>query len=231
MPEISVIIPTVNEAKLLPRLLDHLTNCDPGNHLEIIVVDGASDDDTADIALKNGAKVHQAKKRSRAFQMNQGAELATTERLYFVHADVLPPLRFVQEIMEADANGVRFAFFRQKFDKMNLLLWFNSFFTRYKKTWCRGGDQTIFVKKDLFQELNGYDERYVIMEEYDFMTRALKVTDYSILSGITIVSTRKYSTNSWLKVMLANLSAVRQFKKGVEPQTIRKNYLKRLNPY
>ncbi|MEJ6491288.1 MAG: hypothetical protein QNL60_02365 [Flavobacteriales bacterium] len=71
----------------------------------------------------------------------------------------------------------------------------------------------MFVKKDLFKKLNGFDEKFVIMEEYDFMTRALKLLDYEIMDGATIVSTCKYSTNSYFKVMLANLKAIRSFLK------------------
>ncbi len=231
MAEISVIIPVVNEAELLPRLLDYICANDSNNQLEIIVVDGISTDDSPKIAEKCGSKVVHAEIQCRAHQMNAGAKAATSEILYFVHADVTPPKGFVSKILEAQKSGVQWAFFRQKFDKMNALLWVNSFFTRFKKLWCRGGDQTMFVTKELFEKLNGFDEKYVIMEEYDFMRRAEKITDYEILDGATIVSTRKYSNNSWLKVMLANQRAVRQFKKGVEPKMIRKNYLESLNPY
>lgn len=231
MAQISVVIPVVNEVELLPRLLVYLKECDTNNDLEIIVVDGQSDDGTLTKITDTNAIVVESEVRCRAHQMNLGAAIATTDILYFVHADVVPPKNFISEVISAHYRGVRFAFFRHKFDKMNLLLWFNSFFTRYKKSWCRGGDQTIFVTKELFQILGGYDEKYVIMEEYDFMKRALEITEYDILKGETIVSTRKYTTNSWLKVLLANLKAVRQFKKGVEPQLIRKTYLDNLNPY
>lgn len=231
MAEISVIIPVVNEEKILPRLLDYLCKCDPDNKLEIIVVDGHSNDETQNIAEKCGTMLVRSEIRCRAHQMNLGAKKANTDVLYFVHADVVPPEDFINKVIAANEKGVQFAFFRQRFDRMNIFLWFNSFFTRFKRSWCRGGDQTVFVKKQLFDKLNGFDEKYVIMEEYDFMKRAESYTDYEILDGDTIVSSRKYSTNSWLKVMIANLIAVRQFKKGGEPKRIRENYINSLNPY
>ncbi len=231
MAEISAIIPALNEAKLLPRLLEYLKACDKNQQLEIIVVDGGSNDETPEIAIRFGAKLINSEIKCRAIQMNKGADVATTDNLYFIHADVIPPEDFIEKILEAEKREIQLAFFRQKFDKMNVLLWFNSFFTRFKRLWCRGGDQTIFVKRSLFDRLKGYDERFVIMEEYDFLKRAQKIVDYEILDGETIVSTRKYRTNSWLKVMLANQRAVRQFKKGVEPKKIKESYMNSLNPY
>jgi rSAM/selenodomain-associated transferase 2 len=231
MAQISVIIPVVNEVELLPHLLAYLKKCDEDNNLEIIVVDGKSDDGTLAEISDSNLVIVESEIRCRAHQMNLGAAKATTEILYFVHADVIPPKNFISEVLSAHYRGIRFGFFRQKFDKMNIFLWFNSFFTRYKKSWCRGGDQTIYITKELFKILDGYDEKFVIMEEYDLMKRALVITDYDILNGETIVSTRKYETNSWFNVMVANLKAVRQFKKGVEPQVIRETYLEKLNPY
>ncbi|MDB0062815.1 hypothetical protein N9F27_01820 [Crocinitomicaceae bacterium] len=69
------------------------------------------------------------------------------------------------------------------------------------------------------------------MEEYNFMTRALKLTDCEIMDGVTIVSTLKYSTNSYFKVVRANLKAIRSFKKGVSPEVIKAEYTSTLNPY
>ena len=183
MAEISVIIPVVNEAILLPELIEFLCAHGTGKKLEIIVVDGKSTDDSVEIALSCGVQLIESDKRCRATQMNLGAEKASTDNLFFVHADVIPPKNFISEITKMNDKGVELAFFRQKFDKMNPFLAVNSFFTRFKKLWCRGGDQTMFVRKDLFEKLNGFDKKYVIMEEYDFMTRALKLTDYEIMDG------------------------------------------------
>lgn len=231
MPKISLIIPVLNEASLLQSLLVYLKECDPEKLLEIIVVDGNSADSTCEIAEKENVILLKSNISMRAHQMNLGAQKASCSLLYFVHADVRPPQNFLEDLLYAEKKGIQMAFFRQKFDKMNILLWFNSFFTRYKKMWCRGGDQTLFITKNLFEKLNGYDEKYVIMEEYDLLRRALHHTDYHVFQGSTIVSTRKYRTNSWFKVMLANLRAVRQFKKGMDPKIIRENYVKALNPY
>ncbi len=231
MSKVSVIIPVLNEAQYLRRLLTYLQELDDENHLEIIVVDGNSADESKEIAESVGVQVIASTLRCRAHQMNLGARIAQADILYFVHADVMPPRDFIVRIEDAFDEGVEFAFFRQKFDKTTLMFTINAFFTRFKKMWCRGGDQTIMVSKELFNKLNGFDEKFVIMEEYDFMRRAQELVPYHILNGETIVSSRKYNTNSWLRVMYANFRAMRSFKKGESTQKIRDDYKKRLNPY
>ena len=97
-PQISIIIPTLNEADCLGSLLDFLnTNTDGNLVKEILVVDGGSIDDTKKIAKEKDALVLEAPK-SRAKQMNFGANHAKGNVLYFLHADTFPPKSFENEI-------------------------------------------------------------------------------------------------------------------------------------
>jgi GT2 family glycosyltransferase len=99
--------------------------------------------------------------------------------------------------------------------------------TRFNITSFRGGDQSIFIKKDFFEKLNGYDEKYVIMEEYDLLRRvkALGIKYYLIQKDV-LVSARKYEGRTWLEVNWANVKAMTQFRRGVAPEVIKRNYLK-----
>jgi rSAM/selenodomain-associated transferase 2 len=229
--KVSIIIPVFNEAELLPRLLKYLRKLDSKRNTEIIVVDGGSCDNSVKIAKEGADIAISSTIKSRAHQMNLGAEAATSSLLYFVHADVLPPINFLEKIVESHRNGSKIGCFRQKFEGNRLLLRINAFFTRFDYVWCRGGDQTLYVDKVLFDELNGYDENYCMMEEYDFMKRAREITSFKILRESTIVSIRKYRTNSWLKIQLVNSKAIRLFKKGASPAEIRTFYKKALKPY
>jgi len=94
--KISVIIPVINEAENLKKLLPILTR----QEVEVIVVDGGSNDDSMAIGQYYGAEVTRSSK-SRALQMNKGAEIATGDVLYFVHADSLPPTSFASDIRRA----------------------------------------------------------------------------------------------------------------------------------
>lgn len=229
--KMSIIIPVLNEEKLLPRLIDFLRENDPEKKCEIIVVEANSEDNSLKIAQEKSDLVISTPIRSRAYQMNLGAKEAKSNLLYFVHADVLPPSNFLIKVTENHINGSKIGCFRQKFEGNRLLLKVNAFFTRFDKTWCRGGDQTLYVCKHLFDDLGGFNEDYSIMEEYDFMKRAREITPFKILKESTTVSIRKYRTNSWLKIQLVNSKAIRLFKKGTNPEKIREFYNKSLNPY
>lgn len=229
--QISLIIPTLNEEQFLPRLIEYIRYQDLFSQVEIIVVDANSEDESHDIALHKADITLSTFIRNRAHQMNLGAKMASTDLLYFVHADVLPPNRFVEILLEKHQTGAKIGCFRQKFEGNHRLLKINAFFTRFDFTWCRGGDQTLFVDKWLFEQLNGYDESFSIMEEYDFMNRARKIAPFTVLEQSTFVSARKYNNNSWLRVQLANGKAMYQFKKGTHPDMIEKMYKKSLRSY
>ncbi len=70
--EVSIIIPTLNEADCLERILLHLTLLNPPAK-EVIVVDGGSEDGTGAIAQQSQATLIRAERGGRALQMNLGA--------------------------------------------------------------------------------------------------------------------------------------------------------------
>lgn len=223
-PEITIIIPTLNEAANIGKLLRHLHSNSNSARLETLVVDANSADDTAKIARELGARVLSCQIGSRAAQMNLGAREAQSEILYFVHADTLPPISFVEDILAAMRAGQVMGCYRYQFDSPRRILRFNAYFVRFPWLWCQGGDKTFFIKKEIFDALGGYDERFVVMEEYDFLRRAMPVYPLRILPKNVLVSARKYQHNSWLRVQVANLGAFTLFRCGVAPVRIKRFY-------
>lgn len=226
---VSIIIPTLNEASNIARLLEYIRQNAGPQLLEILLVDGGSTDDTVAIAQAKGAQVLNCPTRSRAAQMNLGAKHARGEVLYFIHADTLPPQNFLEAIHTAFENGLCMGCFRYRFDSSSWLLKCNAWFTRFNFLWCQGGDKTFFILADTFTELGGYDEKYVIMEEYDFIRRARKKYLMPTLPHTATVSARKYQQNSWLRVQLANLLVFNLFRVGLEPIRLKKIYKQILN--
>ena len=169
---LSVIIPTLNEASNIVNTIGTLQRHGGPHILEILVVDGGSTDDTVQLAENCGARVLFSKEKSRAAQMNMGAEHSQGDILYFVHADTIAPQTFAAEIQSAMTRGVEMGCFRYKFDSSSWLLRINAYFTRFHFLFCQGGDKTFFIRRKLFFEIGQYDTRYVIMEEYDFLRRA-----------------------------------------------------------
>jgi rSAM/selenodomain-associated transferase 2 len=222
---ISIIIPTYNESRHIHRLLSSIAKGKTADIVEVLVIDSAnSTDNLSDTLSKAGVKYIKSGCCSRASQMNFGANIAKGEVLFFVHADtVLPPnySHDIQNLLSICDLGC----FRAKIDSPKYLLKINSFFTRFSFLWCRGGDQTLFITKKVFQEIGTYDESFVIMEEYDFLRRALGKYKFGIVKKSVIVSARKYEKNIFWKIQLANLMAMRMFFKGsCSPKEIKDKY-------
>ncbi|MEO6190480.1 MAG: TIGR04283 family arsenosugar biosynthesis glycosyltransferase [Saprospiraceae bacterium] len=219
---ISIIIPTLNEEEQLMQLLPYLKNCCIETVTEIIIVDGGSTDNTLNIANQYDLNVLHSNQKCRATQMNLGALEAQYDILYFIHADSRPPLTFPKDIHNAIQVGYEMGRYRTKFDKSNFLLKINAFFTRFDWFICYGGDQTLFICKSLFEKINGYNEKFLQMEEYDLVTRAKELASYRIIPKDAIVSSRKYNHNSWLRVQLANTRVLRLYKKGMPQEELAK---------
>tara|TARA_R110000868_G_scaffold293037_1_gene553554 strand:- start:355 stop:711 length:357 start_codon:yes stop_codon:yes gene_type:complete len=95
------------------------------------------------------------------------------------------------------------------------MLKINASFTAKDGIFTGGGDQCLFIKKEVFQSLGKFSEAQVIMEDFEFFERMKKEkTKYVIVKSDLIVSARKYETNSYLRVNLSNLILVVLFKFG-----------------
>lgn len=217
--KISVIIPSFNEADNIGCLIESL-KINGKNYLhEIIIADSPnSTDTTKEIAQKLGAIAQKSPQEGRAFQMNFGASIATGDILYFVHADIKVNPDYAFDILKAIKNGHDFGCYRYQFDTDDWLLKVNAFCTRLPFIWCRGGDETLFIRKKDFLKVGKFREDYQIMEDYEFIIRAKKVLNFKIIPKNVIVSARKYKTNSYLRVQKANFKVMRMFLSGKASQ-------------
>jgi rSAM/selenodomain-associated transferase 2 len=231
MNRISVIIPTFNEEKLIGRLCDFLAATKEKDErlLECIVVDGASSDHTMDMAKSHGAMVISSTYCSRAIQMNIGAKASQGDILHFIHADVIPPASFVDDVCNAIEDGIDFGCFSYRFDSPSKLLKINSRFTRKDAAIIGGGDQTLFIKRSVFESLNGFNEGNLIMEDYELYWRAKKQFKSKIITNDALVSSRKYARNSYLRVQLANLITFNAYRLGMSQRWLASLYRSMLN--
>ncbi len=196
---LSIIIPVLNEEAIIEGSLSHLKNLCTENTAEILVVDGGSSDGTVTRALESGVKVVTSEK-GRALQMNYGAQLARGEILYFLHADTLPPEGFEKAILDAVDNQFAAGCFQMKFDTDSRFLNFFAWFTRINHRICRGGDQSLFISKLLFDEIGGFDENYLIYEDTEFISRLYRQGSFRILPQKVVTSARRYRQNGAIKL-------------------------------
>jgi rSAM/selenodomain-associated transferase 2 len=222
---ISIIIPVLNESAIIGQRIRQLLDDSQGQVHELLVIDGGSKDNTVELAEAAGARVLHCPISSRAAQMNLGAAAATGNVLYFIHADTQPPATFVSDIKQALQTGIDMGCYRYRFDSARWLLKVNASFTRFHWLWCQGGDKTFFILKTTFEALEGYCERHIIMEEYDFLRRARQAGyTFRVLPQYALVSARKYEKKSWLRVQLANIIAFNYWHWGASPNDVRRVY-------
>lgn len=152
--------------------------------------------------------------------MNLGAEQTDGEILYFVHADSIPPISFVDDIYQCFTNGFDAGCYRFRFNSNHPLLKINSYCTRFDRLMCRGGDQTLFVKRSVFNVLGGYKDHYLIMEDFDLIQQLRKNYAFRIMPKDVIVSARKYDNNPYLKVNFINLVIIMMYFFGASQNTM-----------
>ena len=188
---LSIVIPVLNEEEYIGELLGYLKSICSDATTEILVVDGGSTDNTVQLATAAGARVLQTDK-GRAVQMNYGAARAKGEILYFLHVDTFPPKIFEKAVLNAVQHGYPAGCFRMKFDTDSRFLQFFAWFSKVNHKLCRGGDQSLFIKKQLFQDLGGFDENYKIYEDTEFICRIYQRDRFKVLPYSVITSARRY---------------------------------------
>ncbi|MBY0476661.1 MAG: TIGR04283 family arsenosugar biosynthesis glycosyltransferase [Chitinophagaceae bacterium] len=226
---ISVIIPVYNEENTIASLVTYLKQHGGSLLQEIIVCDAASTDSTKKEATKAGATVVVSPEKGRGAQLNYGASKASGSVFYFVHADVFPPQSFASDIQSAVREGYGLGRYRTTFNTKKWYVKMMSIFSRFDWFACYGGDQTLFVTKELFHATGGYRNDMRVMEDYEFVVRARKQSRYKIFSKGALISDRKYDKNSWWKVQKANSTMMRMYKKGASQDEMIQLYKRMLN--
>lgn len=194
MTRISIIIPVLNESETIQDLLFHLIdNASLRSISEIIVVDGGSTDGTQELVKSLDLSIVLLKsEKGRAKQMNLGAKKAKGDVLYFLHADSFPPNRYDQFILDEVSKGHKAGCFRMQFDSKHWWLRVASWLTQFPWRACRGGDQSQFITRDLFEDIGGYDESYIIYEDNILINELYKRRQFVVINKTIRTSARLY---------------------------------------
>jgi rSAM/selenodomain-associated transferase 2 len=197
---ISIIIPTYNEADHIKTTIQRLWNYDEYNLIkEIIIADGGSSDNTLKEAKMEGVKTLVCPVKGRAAQMNHGAQSASAEILYFLHADTIPPRNFTLEIGNAIDAGATGGCFMLAFDYDHWFLRANCWFTQFNIDAVRFGDQSLFVTREAFKKAGGFCEKHIVLEDQEIVKRVKSIGRFAIIKKPVITSARKYMHNGIYK--------------------------------
>jgi rSAM/selenodomain-associated transferase 2 len=224
---ISVIIPAFNEEESIHDLIKYLFD-NGKDHIEVILVDGGSTDTTREVAKAAGANVIQSPKKGRAKQMNFGANHAKYELLYFLHADTYPPKTFVADIIAEHESGYESGCYRLSFDNDHPILKFYSWFTRFDFDIFRFGDQSLFVRKDVFEKAGRFDESLIVMEDQEIVRELKKVSKFNIIKKAVITSARKYEKIGFVKLQFRFTSVLTMYYLGVDQQKLIDFYFRKI---
>ena len=214
-PEISIVIPVANEAAALPECLARIDRA----LAEIIVVDAASDDETVGLASAAGCRVVPAPERHRARQMNLGAARARGRILLFLHADTWLPPNALAKIIEAiDRRRVLGGGFARRYRSSSLFLALTSRLAGLRSRFWGWylGDQAIFVRRDIFEQLHGYGD-IPIFEDLDFSRRLRSLGRIVRLTPPVYSSARRFAPKGPLRTTLQDLLLTRQYLLGRDP--------------
>lgn len=225
---ISVIIPTLNEERLLPATLDRLTGVDG---CEVIVSDGGSSDATAEIAKEHGCLLV-CGPPGRGRQMNAGAALARGRILLFLHADTTLPLNFPEKVEKALlVDGVVGGAFALEIAGGRWSLATIAFAANLRSRFLQlpYGDQALFTEARTFHSLGGFPE-LPIMEDAVFVRRLGGLGRILILPETAITSARRWEHLGVLRTTLINQMILIGYGCGVSPTTLAGWYRRLHNP-
>ncbi len=222
---VSVIVPVYIEEKTIETFLEALeeiTNC-----AEVIFVDGGSSDATVSIleeCLPKNSKLIEVSK-GRAHQMNEGVKVASGEALMFLHADCIPPKNMIDEVRRVLAYA-NWGCFGVKFDDPDPLMKICQIISnnRIRDRKVVFGDQGIFIKRKLFDEIGGFPE-IPIMEDYQLsLTLKERGEKIGIARGLITTSARRYHEGSKLSVMWKMNRLRKAYRDGVPIEEISAAY-------
>ncbi len=192
-----------------------------GVNLEVIVVDGGSQDGTSQLAESLGVKVLSAP-AGRACQMNAGAKAATGDILLFLHADTRLPSGFDNLVRKAlfAANTAAGAF-ELRIDASILGIRLIESGVNWRSRWLQMpyGDQAIFLKTEVFHDIGGFPQ-LPIMEDFELMRRLKRKGRIVIVPVPVMTSGRRWQKLGVLKTTLINQLVIVAYLLGVSPERI-----------
>lgn len=198
--KLSIIIPALDEVQNLRVLIPHIRyTANSIESCEVIVVDASGNNEISGLSRDMNFILIKTGIRQRASQMNLGALHASGNLLFFLHADTLPPHNFDLYIRECLLKN-HSACFRMMFYPDNSILSFYSYFTRFTHDIFHGGDSGLIIKSSTFEELRGFNEDMMIMEDYEFMQRIKRKYSFVVLDKSVETSARKYLTNGFIRL-------------------------------
>jgi len=211
---VAIVIPMLNEAAVLPRLLRSLTVLEP-QPAEVLAIDGGSTDGSVELAQTAGLRVIGYERRGRAAHINRGVAEVAAPIVCILHADTLLPDDAVAVMRAVLADpGTALAGFTALLSGPETVRWGTSFHN-WIKTWyvpllfrprlfLRGGrllfgDHAMFFRRADFLAVGGCDPALLVMEDADLCIRFTRLGRIRLVNRVVITSDRRVAAWGGLK--------------------------------
>ncbi len=201
-PPMSIVLPVLNEAGQIEATLANLAPL-RRRGVEVIVVDGGSDDDTVERAAALADAVVAAS-RGRARQMNAGAAIARGELLLFLHADTLLPPDADHLVHQALAGGGRWGRFDVRILGQHPMLRVVATLMNWRSrlTGIATGDQALFMRRESFDQVGGFPDQ-PLMEDIEISRRLRALAAPICLAQRVATSGRRWESRGvWRTIVL-----------------------------
>ena len=238
--KVSIVIPTLNEEKILPDLFKNLKLLSP-KPFEIIFVDGPSKDGTSCEIEKEGYRLIKSIGKGRALQMNEGAYQADGELIVFLHADTKVPRNLVKVVSETLKNKritlAGFTSIMKGNEKIRHFITFQNKLKTYLgaliynpiRCMCFGfrllfGDQVMFCRKSDFLKVGGFNNDLPIMEDADLCLRINKLGSIKQIKERVYSSDRRVAALGMFQAYLRYIKIYFFWRLGVSPKWLKAQY-------
>jgi glycosyltransferase involved in cell wall biosynthesis len=219
VPDYALIVPAWNEEAVIAQTVGQLRTVaeELGRSYELVVVDDASSDRTAELAAAAGARVVRVERRQIAAVRNAGAAATTAPWLVFVDADTWVPETVLRHALLELGSGAVGGGSRVAFDGRGHPL-AEGFFEAFKVLWYSqelAAGCFLFARRDAFEAAGGFDERWFAGEEY-WLSRALKERGrFAFLREEVVSSARKQRAGHGIGMLFRLLGLTVLFLAGV----------------
>lgn len=221
-PTLSIIIPALNEAHFIGVTLDAVSRL--SGRVELIVVDGGSDDETREISSARGAKVITSE-RGRGMQMHRGAYASQGGVLWFLHADTIVPVDAVECMAEALGDprvvGGNFnVFFDGAGRTARFMTWL---YPQLRKLGLCYGDSAIFVRREAYELVGGF-KSFPVFEDLDLIRGLRKLGGIVHVPATVVTSSRRFAGRRFAFMFARWMVMQALFWLGIQPRTLGRFY-------
>lgn len=230
--KLAVIVPIYNDDKMIENLLEKLSNF---KEIDEIIISKAVDDFKENKIVEKEYKGIEYKllisKKGRSTQMNTAVKYTDCDILWFIHADseflnydIDKKIKNLIENENIECGGLKI-----KFNPNSILLSIIAYLSNLRAKLFKicFGDQSIFITKKLFEDINGFRD-IPIMEDLqlfiDIKDNQKDKKYFKLLNEKIISSSRRFKKNGTLKTIFKMHKLKIMYFKGVDTKELNKIY-------